>query len=446
MTLRFGSSGIRGKYPEEVNPGTAFELGKKLVRVLGGSLAVGRDPRRSGPVLKASLLAAALEEGARIFDYDMVPTPAVSFETQSESISAGVMITASHNPPEYNGFKVFNGRGEALDGDKSLLVKKTTSAQKNPLRDWGDVETREPNSYRSRLSTIAFHKKWKVVLDPGNGATCYLAPSIYRESFDKVTTINSLPDSTFSARGSEPTPQSMKLLSEVVVETGADVGVGFDGDGDRMFIVDEKGNCPLQDKVLGSYIAFLAGRSKGPYLIPLDASMAIDEVAEKYGARIVRGPVGDAKLLQEMKRWKSKFAGEPSGAWIHGNYSACPDGILSGILYVRSLEELGLTVSEALEGISQYYMMRTSLRLKAGFSPAKARVLGRELRSILGKDSNIDLRYGVRVSSEDSWILVRESGTEPVIRVTGESRDKSRLRRMMRDTVQMVGRISKGRA
>ncbi len=446
MTLRFGSSGIRGKYPEEVNPGTAFELGKRLVRVLGNSVTVGRDPRHSGPVLKASFLAAALEEGARILDYDMVPTPALSFETRSENASAGVMITASHNPPEYNGFKVFNSRGEALDDGNSLLVEKRSLGRKKVLRDWGDVETREPNSYRSRLSRITFRKKWKVVLDPGNGATCQLAASIYRKSFEKVTAINSLPDGSFSARGSEPTPESMGLLSRVVVETGADVGVGFDGDGDRMFVVDEKGNCPLQDRVLGSYIAFLARRSKGPYLIPLDASMAIDQVAEKHGARVVRGPVGDARLLREMKRWRSKFAGEPSGAWIHGEYNPCPDGILSGILYVKSLDESGVTVSKALEGIPQYYMMRRSLRLKAGFSPAKASVLGRKLKGILGKDSSIDLKYGVRVSSEDSWVLVRKSGTEPVIRVTGESRDKSGLHRMMRETVRMAGRILKGRA
>ncbi len=446
MLLRFGSSGIRGKYPGEVNPGTAFELGRRLVRVLGNSITVGRDPRHSGPVLKASFMAAALEEGARILDYEMVPTAALSFETRSGNASAGVMITASHNPPEYNGFKVFNSKGEALDHGKSLLVEKGAPGRKKVLRDWGNAETGEPDSYRSMLSKIVFRKKWKVVLDPGNGATCQLAASIYGKCFDKVTSINSRPDGGFSARGSEPTPDSMRLLSKVVVETGADLGIGFDGDGDRMFVVDEKGNCPLQDRVLGSYIAFLAKKSKGPYLIPLDASMAIDEVARNHGAIVVRGPVGDAKLLQEMKSRGARFAGEPSGAWIHGEFNPCPDGILSGMLYVRSLEESELTVSKALEEIPEYYMMRRSLKLKSGLSPTKARVLGRKVKKLLGKTSSTDLRYGVRVSSESSWVLVRESGTEPVIRVTGESKDKLVLHRMMRETVRTVTRLSKGMA
>ncbi len=437
MNLKFGSSGIRGKYPEEVNPFVAFELGRRLA-IGGRRLALGCDPRLSSPALKSSLISSTLEGGGNIIDYNVIPTPVLAFETRHRGASWGVMVTASHNPPEYNGFKVFNSTGEAIDDDNELRVKGNNARHSSSREEWGLVEQGDPSGYRSSLSEIRFRKKWKVVLDPGNGATYRLAYAIYRERLDRVTCINSVPDGNFPARGSEPTPDSMNMLSKVVVETKADAGIGFDGDGDRMFIVDEKGRRPLQDRVLASYIGFLAQKSKGPFLIPIDASMAVDEVASRYGAQIVRGPVGDARLLREMKREGAKFAGEPSGAWIHEEYNSCPDGILSGLLFLKSLEDSGKTVSQSLEGIPQYFMMRKSLRLKASLPRDANAVMARKLRPIIGKDSSLTVKYGIRVSSNNSWILVRESGTEPVLRVTGESKLPAELQRIMKQAFAII--------
>ena len=197
------------------------------------------------------------------------------------------MITASHNPPEYNGFKVFNKSGEALDDETRLSLK-------NPKKLTYDgrassLEPADPREYKELLSRVVFKKKWKVVLDCGNGAASQLAPAIYRDRLDKVTTINSYPDGGFPGRGSEPTRKSVQTLGSMVGEIHFDAGIAFDGDADRMYIVDEKGVCPLQDRILASYIAFLSKRSKGPFVVPLDASMVLDEVAEKTGARLVRG-------------------------------------------------------------------------------------------------------------------------------------------------------------
>jgi phosphoglucosamine mutase len=446
LTLQFGSSGIRGKYGETINPETAFELAKILTRDLGLKLALARDPRLSGPVLRSAFLSAALERGARITDYDMIPTPALAYQSGHTHESGGVMITASHNPPEYNGFKIFNSKGETFD--ETILSRRSSKSKTrdHPVKQPLKVETAKPTEYKDRLSEIQFEREWRIVLDPGNGATCQLAPEIYRQSSTKATAMNSIPDGMFPSRGSEPTRESEASLCKMVAAARADAGVAFDGDGDRVYIVDEKGNCPLQDRVLGSYITCLARKSKGPFLVPVDASMAVEEAANKHGAKLLRGPVGDAKLLVEMKRVGASFAGEPSGAWIHGEYNLCPDGLLSGLLYLKQLETLDLSVSQAVNQIPEYFMVRKSVNLNKKMSTSIITTLSKELQKIIGKDSSIETKFGVRVSSEDSWVLVRESGTEPVIRITTESKQRSEANQIMRETLSLVRRVLEGKA
>jgi phosphoglucosamine mutase len=174
--------------------------------------------------------------------------------------------------------------------------------------------------------------------------------------------------------------------------------------------------------------------------------MAIEEAAIKYGAKLMRGPVGDAKLLVEMKKVGASFAGEPSGAWIHGEFNLCPDGILSGLLYLKQLESLDLSVSEAVAEIPEYFMVRKSASFTKKMSSSIVATLSGELQKIIGKDSSIDTKFGVRVRSEDSWVLVRESGTEPVVRITTESKQRSKANQIMRETLMLVRRVLKGKA
>ncbi len=402
---------------------------------------MGRDPRSSGLVLRASFIAAALEAGAKVVDYGLIPTPVLSYQTRATQLSGGVMITASHNPPRYNGFKIFNSGGESLENRGSLdqIFAKWKPTPSSKVIS--GLEQGRPSEYRARLSGISLEKPKRLVLDPGNGATCDLAPQIYREAVGRVTAINSYPDGEFPGRGSEPTRQSVSSLCRTVAETGADAGIAFDGDGDRFYIVDERGNCPLQDRVLGSYISLLARQSKGPYLVPIDVSMAVDEVADKYGAKLIRGPVGDAKLLGEMKKWKASFAGEPSGAWIHADFNPCPDGILSGLLYLKQLEQSQTTLTKSLAEVPEYHMMRESVRFAGKISQFASNSLSSGLERIIGRDSSVEARFGLRVRSDDSWVLVRKSGTEPVVRVTTESKNPTKARHIMIESLALIRRV-----
>ena len=393
--------------------------------------------------LRSAFVASALETGSKIVDYGLMPTPVLAYETTAAKRSGGVVITASHNPPEYNGFKIFDSQGESLEESSVTHQKKKRQRPANAGNFQG-LEEGRADHYLEMVSRFSFKKKWRVILDTGNGAASLLAPSIYSKLLGPVSSMNSYPDGNFPGRGSEPTAESMLSLSGVVVASHADIGIGFDGDADRAYIVDERGNRPLQDRVLASYISFLARKSKGPYVVPVDASMVVDEIAEKYHAKILRGPVGDAKLLQQMKKSKAKFAGEPSGAWIHGQIHNCPDGLLSGLLYLKQLEELGLTVSESLKEIPEYFMLRRSIPY-TGKIRAAGLGISRALSKIIGGGALVDTRFGLRVSSEESWVLIRESGTEPVVRVTVESKQRARGILIMRQAVKLVSQAFKSK-
>jgi phosphomannomutase len=173
--------------------------------------------------------------------------------------------------------------------------------------------------------------------------------------------------------------------------------------------------------------------------------MVVDEIADKNGAKLIRGPVGDAKLLREAKRLNAKFAGEPSGAWIHQDYNSCPDGPLSGLLFLKACESLGLQVSEMFRDIPEYFMIRESVANAGKLTKGTISALGFGLRKILGKDASVEMRFGLRVSTQSAWILVRDSGTEPVIRVTGESRNKSEATRIVREALQLLRHYLKKR-
>src|SRR5207245_11737909 len=201
-------------------------------------------------------------------------------------------LSADTKPPEYNGFKVFTSKGEDLDDESKLL---DGPREHRPVRPSEKLELLKPYEYLEMISRVGLSRKWKVILDPGNGAACGFSELVYRNAGCVVTSVNSIPDGRFPGRGSEPKRESLGLLSQMVRETGSNGGIAFDGDWERMGVVDEKGKCPLQDRALAYFVSHLARSSRTcrVFFVLIDSSMVLEETVEKAGGSVIRGLVRD---------------------------------------------------------------------------------------------------------------------------------------------------------
>ncbi|VVB95886.1 putative phosphoglucosamine mutase [uncultured archaeon] len=410
----FGSSGIRGLANKEITPELALKVGY-VVGSMYGSVVIGKDPRTSAEMIEHALISGLLSTGCSVTRAGMIPTPTLAFA--SKNFDCGVMITASHNPSEYVGIKLWNKSGMAFDTGQqdqieSILEKSSwKSAQWNNIGKV-DIESRAIKEHSRAILDKAGRASRKVVVDCGCGAASVITPYILREMGCQVFTLNSQPDGHFPGRYPEPVEENLSLLKSTVVATGADLGIAHDGDADRMMAIDNKGRFVSGDKML---TFFAVREAKNAIAVPVDTSRIIDDLLT--GIKISRTKVGDVYVAEELNKIHGEFGGEPSGAWIFPEMSLCPDGIYAAARLVEIVEKEG-DFARLLDSIPEYPVKRGAFPC-SDKKKAMAEVAERFVE--LGDINTLD---GVRVDMEDGWVLVRPSGTEPKIRITVESANR----------------------
>ncbi|RWX73580.1 MAG: hypothetical protein ACO0C9_02975 [Candidatus Methanosuratincola verstraetei] len=440
MDHLISSSGLRGIAMEEVTPDLFFKCGLASSLMKPGTYAVAYDVRSTSPLLADAFRCGLNAGGSHTVSYGLMPTPALAF--LSRGLAGGVMITASHNPPQYNGAKIFDGRGASWKpSDYRSLV--------NCLRGnmacsrWDSVGSSRHGAGLHRYlewlsSRREFRDVWRVGLDPGNGSTCLTAPLAFESAGCDLEVVNSHPDPLFKGRGSEPNESSLSSLSELVKSKGLDVGFAYDGDGDRFAVVDEHGRFLKQDLALAFVASEMVKGGKKDIVVNVDTSSVVDFMVEAAGGRIHRAPVGDVYVLEALIDLGGSFGGETCGAWIFPEESLCPDGVLSSIIFLSMLEESHLRPSEVCEGVPAFHTERRSVPCQS----IKKEALMRAVSSrALGWLSGVELDEvdGVRVSLADrSWVLIRPSGTEPLVRVTSESQERSVAKELADRAVALV--------
>ena len=444
----FGSSGIRGLVNVEVTPLLAQKVGAALSSQFeGGAIIVGRDTRLSGEMLETALTSGIASCGLVTGSLGIVPTPVVALLTREMGAEAGVAITASHNPPEYNGLKIFDTTGMAYTEEQQSALEDTIEKEEFMTSSWSRVgRVEEIDGGRFYVDTLAnaigFMGERKIVCDLFNGATCTIAPEVFDELGCNATMLNAQPDGSFPAGNPEPNTESLTRLGGMVRETKASIGFSFDGDGDRMMAVDEKGDVPSPDRVLAAYARHVVDeRGGGVVVTHVGASMSIDEAVESAGGSVIRTKVGDVHITEAMIANDAVFGGEPVGAWVHPEVHLCPDGILSALELMKALEEEGKTLSEMLTDVPDYPTLRAKV-------PCKNKAKGRAMDGISSKYDegfsdviNVTAVDGVRIELEDGWALIRPSGTEPVIRITVEAREEKRAEMLLESSRGFVERL-----
>jgi len=419
----FGTSGIR-----RVADKNLIQLALKVGLAVGkvyGSVVVGGDTRTSSEAMKHALISGLLAAGSRGSDAGVIPTPTLAFAARE--FDAGAMITASHNPPEYNGIKLLNPDGSAFGSAQQKQVEEMILDGSLSVARWDKIKS---SSLYSRavdrhiehiLRDFPGRLKLRVVLDCGCGAASVVTPYLLRKLGCEVVTLNCYP-SGFFPHAIEPTESNLGDLMRATREFSADLGIAHDGDGDRMMAVDDKGRFIPGDKLIA---LFAQGVGAKEVVTTIDASMVIDEM----GFSVTRTRVGDNYVSEELKKG-GDFGGEPSGNWVFPNISLCPDGIYAAAQLVAIAGRQKL--SQLVDSIPRYPLLRGNISSE-GVVMSK---LGRQLKAMEPLSvSNID---GIKLNFEDGWLLIRASGTEPKIRVTAEAKGEARVRQLYDEGIRTI--------
>jgi phosphoglucosamine mutase len=410
--MLFGSSGIRRAYGRDL-----VDLSLSLGSAAGGpgaEILLGRDTRTTGPILASLVSAGILGSGGNVHLAGIAPTPAIAYGARN--FSAGIMITASHNPEDYNGFKLFRPDGSSLSGPDQLKVEEAFCTPAPQIWDRQGVIT-AVDAVTPYIEAISVARRSvdgvKMLLDCGNGAGCTVTPRLLDRLGVAVSCINCTPQGRF-ARPSEPLEENLTSLQAMVRMTGTAGAIAHDGDADRMMAFDNRGRFISGDRLMMLFIRFLGVKR---VVTTFDSSMAIEEIAE-----VKRTPVGDTFVSAELAHW-GEFGGEPSGAWIFPSHSLCPDGPYAAALFCEIASEWD--IAEEIDAMPSYTVIRKSYPCENAT----------EILMKLGAESPTD---GIRVSHDSGWVLVRALGTEPKIRITAEGKERSTAREMFENGLQIV--------
>lgn len=446
MTRLFGTSGVRGIIGEDFTPESALNLSRSLTTILNntGLTVIGKDPRTSSDLIENIFTSGLLSGGVSVQKLGVVPTPTVGFATRHLEANAGIMITASHNPPEYNGIKFFDSEGIPYDTVMQSGIEEIHSIGDYTSVKWSEVKRASStpilNKYIENIhENIELNTKFKVVLDCANGAASQVTPYLLNKLRCDVTTINSHLNGFFPGRPPEPVSENLNELCEIVKLTNSDIGLAHDGDGDRIVAVDETGRVVPGDKLLALVSSYYSRKFGCKIVTTVDASKVVDDQVIKAGGEIIRTRVGDVSVAREMKLHGSNFGGEPSGTWICGDVHMCPDGILSGIRVLEMIEDSGEKLSKLINDIPDYPVLRT----KVSCREEEKQVIMKKVKEEASKFFNDIIERmecdGLRLKLEDeSWILIRPSGTEPYIRITVESNDMDEARGLIKRGRELI--------
>ncbi len=434
----FGSSGIRGLANKEISITLSQRVGAALATMYeGGYMVVGRDARVTGPMLEAALVSGLTSCGADVVTVGLLPTPVIAWITDGIDADSGVAISASHNPPEYNGLKIFNKNGMSYSAKEQLILEEILGKEAYLYADWDGVgvveETDAVEPYLNALvSALDLESELKVACDLFCGATCSLAPIAFRELGIEAEHINSVPDGKFPAGHPEPDEKSLVRLGMYMKARRLDIGFGFDGDGDRMMPVGVDGVMVSPDRLLAAYAGYEVERNNGGVVVThVGASMSVNDMVEEAGGRVVRTPVGDSFITEAMAENKAVFGGEPVGSWVIPEIHMCPDGLLAALKLIEALNYTGENLRDFVDKVPEYAVERIKLECPEQFKN-KAMISIAEEFDIVFKDvESVSVMDGVRLEMEEGWVLIRPSGTEPLIRITVEGRTRDNAEALM---------------
>jgi phosphomannomutase/phosphoglucomutase len=435
--MLFGTNGVRGKF-DLLDPELALKLAMAIGRYFGsGKVLVARDGRITGECLKHAVISGLESAGCEVVDLDYASAPTAEFMVKKLKADGLVIITASHNPPEWNALKVVDGKGVTISKERGEEIEKLMD---NPAVEWEKVKlsTSYPNATKEHIEAIIKlmdadsirKRKPKIVLDCGNGMAALIAPQLFKELGCETILLNEKVDGKFPGRPSEPTEANVEELIKTVKKTKADGGIAWDGDGDRVIFIDEKGSFIVGDKVLAlcESLKLRKGNILKAVVTTVATSKVVEDVAAKYGCNTIYTKIGAPYLSEEMLRSDAVIGGEEVGGVIWPELSLAKEGFLTGAKMAEMLCEKKL--SEWVADIPEYFNEKTKIECD---DEGKMKIVEEMTKYAKEKKLTVVSVDGVRINFPDSWVIVRASGTEHYVRVFAEAKTKQKAKKLMEE-------------
>mgnify|MGYP005840687543 FL=1 len=421
-------SGIRGVIGDTLTPAVIQKYTLAFAKYLQkGTVVVGRDSRVSGPFVANLVKGCLLASGCKVIDIGIVPTPTVQLAIEHHKATGGIAITASHNPIQWNGLKFMGSDGRFLNPEQAGIVYAMADRGEQALQSWDGLGMQQQDEQANQrhigavlnLSLIDAQlirqRGFKVVVDTVNGAGGMIIPQLLEALGCQVTAINQEPNGRF-AHTPEPLPENLTQLSEKVREVGADVGFAVDPDVDRCAIVDHEGNPIGEEYTLVLAVKLVLSKKLGRVAVNMSTSRASEDIAKYYNCMFVRSKVGEINVADKMLEIDAIIGGEGNGGVILPELHLGRDAPLAVALTLQHLAEFGGTLKELKASLPQYHMVKEKVNIE-GIDPDKV------LQAMIGKYKNetLNLLDGVKIDFNDSWVHLRKSNTEPIVRIIAEA-------------------------
>ena len=449
MPRLFGSNGVRGVVNQELTIELASGIAAAAGHVLGREMAVGRDGRTSSPMIRDAVVAALLSVGCNVHDMGLLPTPALQYIIRHLGLDGGIMVTASHNPPEFNGVKVQAGDGAEVSKEAEERIEELYYRGEPGPVPWDKVgmvtECDGMGAYidavLSQVDAEAIREKgYKVALDTGNGVAALTAPQVASLLGCSVYTVNTEIDGSFPGRGSEPTPENLGALKAVMKATGAHMGVGFDGDGDRSIVIDENGVAVWGDKTLSLVADWYMETHPGSTVVTsVSTSAGLEKTVEARGGRVHWEKVGSVLVSRDMIELGAPIGGEENGGIMYGPHLPARDGTMAMALLLHVMAERGKPLSELIA--EQPIGAKRKDRI-----PCPNELKEELLRRLpeVADAPEVNTMDGVKLSWPDGrWVMVRPSGTEPIARIYAEAETEAKVATLIDEYKEKAGELIK---
>jgi phosphomannomutase/phosphoglucomutase len=447
MGKLFGSNGVRGVVNKDFTLELASCIAASAGSLLGKEMAVGRDGRTTSPMFRDAVVSALQSVGCNVHDFGVTTTPALQYMISRSDLVGGVMVTASHNPPQFNGVKIIYGDG--VEAPKTLEAEiETLVDQGGPQRcEWDKVGVVSYHDYVKEYTDAVMNQVdheairkagLSVVLDLGNGAAVITAPLLASKLGCKVYTLNAEIDGSFPGRGSEPTPENLVDLKKLIKATEADLGIGFDGDGDRSIIIDEKSEAVWGDKTLSLVSQeYLKAHPGETIVTAISSSPSLEKVAAKYGGKVHWTKVGSVLVSRAMMDNGYQLGGEENGGIMYGPFLAVRDGCMTMALMLHYMATRKMPLSALIAEQPHLYKDKDKTPCPDALKEETLKQLVEEVDA-----PEINTMDGVKIVYEDgSWVLFRPSGTEPIFRVYAESSSPMRVRELIEEHKLLVKKV-----